>query len=110
MKGTRLFRAAMVNIPPMIARLFEQTGLGVDDIDLVVPHQPSKPGVESLARWGFPPERVVDIVAEYGNCIAASMPMALATAHADGRLTRGKKVLLIGTGAGMSIGVAILEW
>ena len=80
------------------------------DIDLVVPHQPSKPGVESLARWGFGRERVVDIVSEYGNCIAASMPMALATAHADGRLARGKRVLLIGTGAGMSIGVAVLEW
>jgi 3-oxoacyl-[acyl-carrier-protein] synthase-3 len=110
MNGTRLFRAAMLNIPPLIKRLFEQSGLGIADIDLVVPHQPSKPGVESLARWGFAPERVVDIVGEYGNCIAASMPMALATAQADGRLTRGMRVLLIGTGAGMSIGAAILEW
>ena len=110
MNGTRLFRAAMINIPPLLALLFEQTGLGIADIDLVVPHQPSKPGVESLARWGFGPDRVVDIVGEYGNCIAASMPMALATAQADGRLTRGKRVLLVGTGAGMSIGAAILEW
>jgi 3-oxoacyl-[acyl-carrier-protein] synthase-3 len=53
---------------------------------------------------------VVDILAEYGNCVAASLPMALATAHADGRLKRGHHVLLIGTGAGMSIGAAILEW
>jgi 3-oxoacyl-[acyl-carrier-protein] synthase-3 len=110
MNGTRLFRAAMITIPKLLPRLFEQSGLGVDDIDLVVPHQPSKPGIESLARWGFGPDRVVDVVAEYGNCIAASMPMALATAHADGRLTRGKRVLLIGTGAGLSIGAAILEW
>jgi 3-oxoacyl-[acyl-carrier-protein] synthase-3 len=110
MNGTRLFRAAMINIPPMIEKLFAQCGLGVADIDLVVPHQPSNPGVESLARWGFPPENVVNIVGEYGNCIAASMPMALATANADGRLKRGQHVLLIGTGAGMSIGVAILEW
>ena len=80
------------------------------DIDLVVPHQPSRPGIESLARWGFPPERVVNIVGEYGNCIAASMPMALASAHADGRLERGARVLLIGTGAGMSVGAAIVEW
>jgi 3-oxoacyl-[acyl-carrier-protein] synthase-3 len=110
MSGTRLFRAAMINIPPMIERLFQQTGLGVKDIDLVVPHQPSRPGIESLQRWGFPKEKVVDIISEYGNCIAASMPMALATAHADRRLRRGAKVLLIGTGAGMSIGTAILEW
>jgi 3-oxoacyl-[acyl-carrier-protein] synthase-3 len=110
MNGTRLFRLAMVHIGPVLDRLFAQTGLAPGDIDLVVPHQPSKPGIESLSRWGFPPERVVSIVGEYGNCIAASMPMALATAHADGRLKRGARVLLIGTGAGMSIGAAIVEW
>jgi 3-oxoacyl-[acyl-carrier-protein] synthase-3 len=110
MNGTRLYRMAMVHIGPVLDRLFAQTGLSPSDIDLVVPHQPSKPGLESLARWGFSPDRVVDVIAEYGNCISASMPMALATAHADGRLRRGMRVLLIGTGAGVSIGAAILEW
>jgi 3-oxoacyl-[acyl-carrier-protein] synthase-3 len=110
MNGPRLFKAALVHIPPMFKQLFEQTGVGMEAIDLVVPHQPSKPGIELLGRWGFPPERVVDVVGEYGNCIAASMPMALATAHADGRIKRGSRVLLIGTGAGLSIGMAILEW
>jgi 3-oxoacyl-[acyl-carrier-protein] synthase-3 len=110
MNGPRLFKAALVHIPRMFKALFEQTGLGLADIDLVVPHQPSRPGIALLQRWGFPEEKVVDVVAQYGNCIAASMPMALATAHADGRLTRGKRVLLIGTGAGLSIGMAILEW
>jgi 3-oxoacyl-[acyl-carrier-protein] synthase III len=110
MNGTRLYRLAMVHIGPVLDRLFAQTGLQSSDIDLVVPHQPSKPGLESLARWGFSPDRVVDVIAEYGNCISASMPMALATAHADGRLRRGMRVLLIGTGAGVSIGAAILEW
>jgi 3-oxoacyl-[acyl-carrier-protein] synthase-3 len=110
MNGTRLFRLAMVHIGDVLERLFAQAGLKASDIDLVVPHQPSRGGLDSLARWGFPAERVVDILAEYGNCVAASLPMALATAHADGRLKRGHHVLLIGTGAGMSIGAAILEW
>jgi 3-oxoacyl-[acyl-carrier-protein] synthase-3 len=110
MNGTRLFRLAVVHVGPLLERLFEQTGLCLSDIDLVVPHQPSKPGIEALARWGFSPDRVVDVIGEYGNCISASMPMALATAHADGRLQRGDRVLLIGTGAGMSIGASILEW
>jgi 3-oxoacyl-[acyl-carrier-protein] synthase III len=110
MNGSRLFRLAMVHIGPVLDRLFAQTGLSPSDIDLVVPHQPSKPGLELLARWGFPADRVVDIIGEYGNCISASMPMALATAHADGRLQRGMRALLIGTGAGVSIGAAILEW
>jgi 3-oxoacyl-[acyl-carrier-protein] synthase-3 len=110
MNGTRVFRAALLNVPPLVERLFERTGLGVADIDLVVTHQPSKPGILALQRLGLPVEKLVDIIEEYGNCIAASMPMALATANADGRLTRGMRVLLIGTGAGISIGAAILEW
>jgi 3-oxoacyl-[acyl-carrier-protein] synthase III len=110
MNGTRLFRLGVLHVGPVLERLFKQTGLSPADIDLVVPHQPSKPGLEALGRWGFPKERVVDIIGEYGNCIAASMPMALATAHADGRIKRGARVLLVGTGAGMSFGASILEW
>jgi 3-oxoacyl-[acyl-carrier-protein] synthase-3 len=110
MNGTRLFRLWLIHGGSLLERVFEQSGLRAADIDLVVPHQPSKPGIETLSRWGFGPERVVDIVGEYGNCISASMPMALATAHADGRLVRGARVLLIGTGAGMTVGAAILEW
>ena len=110
MNGTRLFRLALVHIGPLLERLFEWTGLAAADIDLVVPHQPSRPGLDLLGYWGFTPDRVVNIVGEYGNCIAASMPMALATAHAEGRLVRGQRVLLVGTGAGMSVGAAILEW
>ncbi len=110
MNGPRLLRFATVQFGPMLERLFERTGLQAGDIDLVVSHQPSKPALEWLVRWGFPKERVVNIIGEYGNCIAASMPMALATAHADGRLARGARVLLLGTGAGVSIGGAVLEW
>jgi 3-oxoacyl-[acyl-carrier-protein] synthase-3 len=110
MNGPRLFRLAVVHVGAVLDRLFAQTGLQREDIDLVVPHQPSKPALEALVRCGFPADRVVDVLGEYGNCISAAMPMALATAQADGRLQRGMRVLMIGTGAGVSIGAAILEW
>lgn len=110
MNGTRLFRAGVIHVAEVIEQLFRQTGLTVADIDLVVPHQPSKPALEALGRWGIPAEKVVNILAEYGNCIAASMPMALAIAESEGRLRRGARILFIGTGAGLSIGAGILEW
>jgi 3-oxoacyl-[acyl-carrier-protein] synthase-3 len=59
---------------------------------------------------GFRREQVVDIIAEYGNCVAAAMPMALATAVAHGQIERGDLVLLLGTGAGVSFGAALLQW
>ena len=53
---------------------------------------------------------VVNVLNEYGNCIAAALPMALAHANREGRLNRGDLVLLLGSGAGISIAGTILRW
>ena len=45
-----------------------------------------------------------------GNCVAASMPVALYQAYSQGRLQRGNQVLLIGTGAGLSLGGLIFTF
>ena len=50
------------------------------------------------------------VVGKYGNCIAASIPMALALAERDGRLRRGQTVMVLGTGAGLHIAGMILRW
>jgi 3-oxoacyl-[acyl-carrier-protein] synthase-3 len=63
-----------------------------------------------LTRLGFPPERTVNIVGEYGNRVAASIPMALAHLAATGRLRRGQRILLAGTGAGFSVAGAVVRW
>jgi 3-oxoacyl-[acyl-carrier-protein] synthase-3 len=85
-------------------------GLTMDDIRVVVPHQASGPGINALSSCGVPSEKVVNVVGEYGNCVAASIPMALAIAHREGRLKRGEPVLIVGTGAGLSIGAAVIRW
>jgi 3-oxoacyl-[acyl-carrier-protein] synthase-3 len=90
--------------------LLADCGLGVQDVDWLVPHQASGPGLAFFQRLGVSPERIVNIVAEYGNCVAASIPMALAHLAANGRLRRGQRVLLLGTGAGFSVGAAVLRW
>ena len=59
---------------------------------------------------GFSPDQVVNIVGQYGNCVAASIPMALAHLAASGRVRRGQRVLLLGTGAGLSVAGALLTW
>ena len=63
-----------------------------------------------LTRWGFPENRVMNIIADYGNCVAASMPMALAIAHREQRLRPGDRVLFLGTSAGISIGAGLFRW
>ena len=56
------------------------------------------------------PERVVDCIEDLGNASAATLPVALAAAHADGRLRPGALVLLSAFGAGFTWGAGIVEW
>ncbi len=110
MKGPSIYRKAVRTMARLISDLLDQAGMTGDQIDLVVPHQASGPAVDTLPRFGLPADRIVNEVAEYGNCIAASVPMALAHAHAAGRLHRGDTVLIVGTGAGLSVAGTILRW
>lgn len=110
MNGDALLRLTMPHLRRFLDRFFADYKIAPDDIDLVVPHQPSGPGLRLLTRWGFAEDKVVNIVADYGNCVAASMPMALAMANRDGRIKPGSRILFLGTAAGISIGAGLFRW
>jgi 3-oxoacyl-[acyl-carrier-protein] synthase-3 len=61
-------------------------------------------------RLALPTERVLDVVGRYGNTSAASIPIALADAHAAGRLPDGARVMIAAFGAGFTWGGGVLEW
>jgi 3-oxoacyl-[acyl-carrier-protein] synthase-3 len=110
MKGTRVYRMARKRIKETLSTLFKRNNISVHDIDWLIPHQASGPAMEAAREYGFDPKKIVNIIAEVGNCIAASMPMALAIAHKRGLLKRGDLLLLGGTGAGLSIAFALVRW
>jgi 3-oxoacyl-[acyl-carrier-protein] synthase-3 len=110
MDGPGVYRMALRHVRPLVLALLKDHGLTPADVDWLVPHQASGPGLDMLPRLGFPAERTVNIVGQFGNCVAASVPMALAHLAASGRLKRGQRVLLLGTGAGFSVGAALLRW
>ena len=110
MNGPRIYKLAVRKVAHMVQGLLADANLETSDIDWVVPHQASGPALKTLPRMGIDPDRIVDVVGQYGNCIAASMPMALHTAVTDGRIKRGDRVLLLGTGAGLSVAGAVLRW
>ena len=80
------------------------------DIDVVVPHQASKVGLMMLERFGWPDAKIMKTIETLGNCVSASIPATLYQAVRDGNIQRGKKVLLVGTGAGLSIGGLVLTY
>jgi 3-oxoacyl-[acyl-carrier-protein] synthase-3 len=105
-----IFKAAARCLPDLIDRVLGEAGLTRETVDVVIPHQASKPGLEHVRRlMGGDPARVVDIFATRGNQIAASLPTALAQAKADGRLDSGKTVLLLGTAAGISAAAMVIR-
>lgn len=111
MDGPGVFRAAGRRLPGFLDRVLKDAGVSRDEIALVVPHQASGHGLDAVPRLlGFPREKIVEIFADHGNQIAASIPTALHTAIKQGRLRRGDLVLLIGTAAGLSLGAALLRY
>lgn len=111
MDGRGVFRMAAERLPGFVERLLDAAGVRLEDVSLVVPHQASAHALAWLRRrFGLAPERVVDVFSERGNQVAASLPTALDAAVRSGRLRRGDTVLLLGTGAGLSLGGAVLCW
>lgn len=111
MQGKGVFRLAAKHLPKLMNDLLEQAGLTQEQIDWVIPHQASQQAMQHAARrLGFAPEKVIDVFAHHGNQVAASLPTALDIAIRDQRIQRGQLLMLIGTGAGLSIGGMILEY
>ena len=109
MDGPAVYKIARKQVYKMMLKTLKTTGLSRDDIDWVVPHQASGRAVDAYtSTGGFQKERVIQIITKFGNCVAASVPMAFTTAVKDKRIQRDDTVLLIGTGAGLSTACALI--
>lgn len=111
MEGREVFKHAVVNLAETVRHTFEETGLSGDDIDWFVPHQANRRIIDATAhKLGIGEDRVVITVDRHGNTSAASIPLALAEAHADGRIKRGQLVLIEAMGGGFTWGSALIRW
>lgn len=111
MNGRAVFRQAGQLIAPFLDRFFEETGWTRESVRTVIPHQASGHAVNLLTtRLGFTDEQVYLNLRDRGNCVAASTPLALAEAVHEGRVARGDRVLLVGTGAGLTLGALALTY
>jgi 3-oxoacyl-[acyl-carrier-protein] synthase-3 len=105
MDGEALFRLTARHFRAFTQDLLDEAGWRMTDVDLVVPHQASPRALARMARvLEVPPGRMVDISAEYGNQVAASIPTALALAFERGLMLPGRRILMLGTAAGVSFG------
>jgi 3-oxoacyl-[acyl-carrier-protein] synthase-3 len=111
MDGPAVFKKAARLVPPFLEEFSRASNLKNSDYDQVIPHQASGHALKLMTtRLGFHSERVFNHIHKRGNCISASIPIALTEAVETGCVKRGDKILLLGTGAGLSVGALALTF
>jgi 3-oxoacyl-[acyl-carrier-protein] synthase-3 len=111
MEGREVFKHAVGMITDVVETTFAEAGITADHLDWFVPHQANKRIIDASAKkLGIAEHKVVITVDQHGNTSAASVPLALAAAAADGRIKRGDLVLLEAMGGGFTWGAVLLRW
>jgi 3-oxoacyl-[acyl-carrier-protein] synthase-3 len=110
MSGNETFKHAVTKMADMALKTLAASGYGVDDVAILIPHQANLRIINAVGkRLGIPPERVFVNLERYGNTSAASIPIALAEAKAEGRLQAGNLALLVSFGAGLTWGSVLMR-
>lgn len=110
-EGREVFKFAVKIFEESMDEALNRAGITSDDIDLFVMHQANIRIIEAAAkRYGLGPERVYINVDRYGNTSAASIPIALSEAVAEGRLKPGMVVAMVAFGAGLTWASAVIRW
>ena len=111
MEGREVYRHAVSMVTDVIHDAFKTTRTTAEDIDWFVPHQANKRIIDATAeKLGIAPEKVVLTVNKHGNTSAASIPLALGEARADGRIKQGDLVMIEAMGGGFTWGAALIRW
>lgn len=111
MSGKFVFKHAVTRFPEVIREALAFNGLSVADLDLLIPHQANL-RINQFVAAGLEIDesKVVNNIDRYGNTTAASIPLALYEAIADGRVRDGQLVCLAAFGAGFTWAAALLRW
>jgi 3-oxoacyl-[acyl-carrier-protein] synthase-3 len=111
MEGKAVWQFVTRQVPAAIREVVAAANLGLDDIDLIVPHQANLRMLsQCITELGVPEDRLMTNVDRYGNTAAASIPIALHEAVTGGRLRSGQHAVLVGFGGGLSWCAACLRW
>jgi 3-oxoacyl-[acyl-carrier-protein] synthase-3 len=111
MKGGETFKLAVRRLGSTALKALENAGLGLEDVDLVIPHQANVRIIEALAKsLNFPMEKVFVNIGSYGNTSAASVPIAIAEAVEAGRIKPGDRVVMVAFGAGGTSAAIAIQW
>ncbi len=111
MNGPEVYKFATRVVVDSSLRSLEAAGLGVEDVDVFVPHQANRRIIDHAARrLGLDDAKVFSNVDRYGNTSAGSIPICLDEGWRQGRIGPGDVVLMVGFGGGLAWGSCVMEW
>lgn len=111
MQGKEVFRHGVAKMADSVLQGLKATGMTLERLDLLVPHQANIRMLTSMAhKLGLPEDKVVMTVQDHANTSAASIPLALTRAVSDKKLTKDKTLALTALGAGLTWGCCIIKW
>ncbi len=111
MNGKMVFRSAVKVLPEAINQVLKDTGLTIEDIDLMIPHQPSIRILQKTAELiGLPFEKVMTNMDKYANTSGGTIPIMLDEANKAGKMKKGDIVLFAAVGSGWTYGAALIKW
>ena len=111
MNGFGVWKFIASNVPNQISEILGRNYYTLNDIDLCIFHQASKLTIDSLTKaLKINPDRVFNNIANVGNLVSASIPVAIRDAEIAGKLKRGDLILLSGFGVGLSWGTCIMRY
>jgi 3-oxoacyl-[acyl-carrier-protein] synthase-3 len=111
MNGGEVFKFATRVVSESLPQAAQAAGITMNDVSLIVPHQANARILQSAARALKVDEtRFMTNLERYGNTSAASIPIALCEAVAQGRVKDGEYIAFVGFGGGLSWAAMIVKW
>ncbi|MCK5146209.1 ketoacyl-ACP synthase III [bacterium] len=111
MNGRAVYETGTVVLPKAINQVLADTGLLINDIDYMIPHQPSIKILQKTAEIiGLPFDKVMTNMDKYANTSGGTIPILLDEVNKDGLLKQGSTLLFAAVGSGWTYGAAILKW
>lgn len=111
MEGKEVFRHAVAKLAASAEAAMEKAGVTAEQVDWIVPHQANIRIIQGTAKkLGLSMDKVVVTVQDHGNTSAASIPLALSVAKAQGQIKRGDLLVTEAIGGGLAWGAVVIRW
>ena len=110
MNGKAIYQFALRVVPEIANQLLDKVNMSIDQIDYLVLHQANQRIIDAVAeRLKIDKNKVISNIEKVGNTSSASIPLAIVDAVLSNKIKMPGKMLLIGFGAGLTWGAAIIE-